>query len=142
MEPNPIQNDARKARRRRQIGADAACVRCGLTNLECLIPTKRSLLEAHHVAGNAHDEALTVPLCRNCHAVLTDAQRDAGVDMLPQSTVLHRIAAALASLAVFFADLAVTCRIWASQLGLLAAGLDTAFPEWRALTVAQIGEQS
>ncbi len=139
MEPNPIQNDARKARRRRQIGADAACVRCGLTNLECLIPTKRSLLEAHHVAGNAHDEALTVPLCRNCHAILTEGQRDAGVDMLPQPTVLHRIAAALASLAVFFADHAATCRTWATELRFLAAGLDADYPAWRTLDAARIG---
>jgi hypothetical protein len=142
MEANPIRNDARKARRSRLLGPDAACVRCGLTNQECLIPTKRSLFEAHHVAGNAHDDRLTVPLCRNCHAVLTEGQRDAGVDFLPQPTVLHRIAAALASLAVFFADLAATCLRWSTQLGLLVDGFDAEFPAWRTLAAAQIGAPS
>src|SRR4051812_43689105 len=117
MEPSPIQNDARKARRSRQLGANAACVRCGLTTQEALIPTKRSLLEAHHVAVQAHDDALTVPLCRNCHAIVTEAQRDAGVDFRPQPTILHRIAAALASLGVFFLGLGGTYQTWAGQLG-------------------------
>jgi hypothetical protein len=142
MEANPIHNDARKARRSRLLGPDAACARCGLTNQEFLIPTKRSILEAHHVVGNAHDDALVAPLCRNCHAVLTERQRDAGVDFRPQPTVLHRIAAALTSLAVFLIDLGATCRAWASQLAALANGLDAAFPEWRALGVAQIGAPS
>jgi hypothetical protein len=32
-------------------------------------------LELHHIAGRAFDDE-TVPVCRNCHARLTDHQRD------------------------------------------------------------------
>lgn len=43
------------------------CGHCGESRPQCL--------EAHHVAGVAYDST-TVNLCRNCHRVQSDAQRD------------------------------------------------------------------
>jgi hypothetical protein len=131
MERNPIRNDARRTRRIREVGPHTCCVRCGTTTPETLIAARRSLLEHHHVVGRAHDDGLTVPLCRNCHAVLTEAQRDAGVDLTPPPTILHQLAAILAGLAYFFADLGRLCAAWATRLGEAAAGFDAAYPGWR-----------
>lgn len=46
---------------------DAKCAICGLSDPICL--------EFHHLAGRRYDEE-GVMLCRNHHAVLSDAQRD------------------------------------------------------------------
>ena len=81
MTPDPIRTDARRARRVRALAPDAACVLCCVTTLEALIAADRTLLEAHHACGRANDPALTVPVCRNCHAVLTEGQRAAGASL-------------------------------------------------------------
>jgi len=56
------------------------CIICGCQRIEALlkIPAKqlpRQLFEKHHVAGRAAGR-LTVIVCRNCHALLTDWQED------------------------------------------------------------------
>jgi hypothetical protein len=132
MERNPIHNDARRTRRARDIGHDAACVRCGTADPETLIAARRTLLEAHHVVGRAHDDRLTVPLCRNCHAILTEAQRTAGIDLTPPPTLLHQLAAVLAGLGGFFADVARLCVALAAGVTGFARGLDADYPGWRS----------
>ena len=62
-------NEIRKQRRLRALGTDEP--RCGTCG-EDRSPT----LEKHHVAGQAHDAETTVILCRNCHRIASDAQRD------------------------------------------------------------------
>src|SRR5262245_49744934 len=101
MTPDPVRSDARRARHLRKLGPDAACALCGVMTPEVLIVAKRTVLEAHHACGRAHDPDLTIPLCRNCHAVQTEGQRMAGVDFSPPSTFLHQLVAALTSLGMF-----------------------------------------
>jgi hypothetical protein len=137
MTTNPMQTAARRARRDRRFDHDAACVRCGITAPETLVPVKRRFLDDHHVCVQANDDALTVPVCRNCHAILTEAQHAAGVVFQTPPTILHQVASALAS---FFAMLHALCErgmAWAHALSELASDLDTAYPAWRTLPSAK-----
>jgi hypothetical protein len=81
MSGDPIGDDVRKLRRARRLGPDAACVVCGETNSEQLRRISRSLLEQHHLAGRANVSELTVVVCRNHHAQLSEAQRSSGVNL-------------------------------------------------------------
>jgi hypothetical protein len=69
MEMNPIQNDARRARRERRLGPDATCVHCGVTTPVALLFTRCRIVEGHHPAGEANDPTVIAPHCLNCHAL-------------------------------------------------------------------------
>ena len=135
-EPDPIRADARRARHRRPLPPDAACLLCGVSNLDTLLTAPESLFENHHVLGRSADPHLTVVLCRNCHALQSAAQHDhravpaPGRERTPDS-VLERVARALASLALFVHQLAHTLRTLADALLRCAAGLDLYSPGWR-----------
>lgn len=101
------------------------------------MPVKRRFLEAHHVCGQAHDGALTVPVCRNCHAILTEGQHAAGVVFQAPPTILHQLASALASLFAMLHELCERGMTWADALSRLTSELDTAFPAWRDLPSAR-----
>ena len=133
-ELSPIANDARKAARARRI-ADGACGLCGATDPTVLVAVTRSLLEFHHVAGAANDASLGVVLCRNCHALATEAQRDVGVDLrrCDNRHPLERLAAALRSLGSFLALLGERCLAWSDELMDLVSHLDAGLPSWRTV---------
>ena len=79
-------SDAEKRRLQalERLGTDhPVCVVCGEKNPLCL--------EAHHVAGRAFDDQ-TVPVCRNCHRKLSDAQKDHPGKTGPSPSALERIA--------------------------------------------------
>ena len=137
MDTNPIQTAARHAQAKRRLGPDAVCVQCGMANLSALTPTPKSLLEAHHVVGRAHEPALTVPLCRNCHAILTEQLRRVGASMRPAATVLDRLVAMLRALGAFFQQLGSHVAQWAETLAALLPALTAAYPSWRTLPEAQ-----
>ena len=60
--------EARKQRRLRILHCnEPRCATCG--------EDRWQTLEQHHVAGQGHDETVVI-LCRNCHRVASDAQRD------------------------------------------------------------------
>jgi hypothetical protein len=137
--PDPIGNDRRRVRRLRGLPPDACCVLCGETSPPALIVAKRTLLEQHHVVGEANADGLTVPLCRNCHAVETERLRDHGVELerdrgrsLPE--VILSILRALAS---FFRSLAESFDRWADQVADFVTALDLRCPGWRELPEAQ-----
>ncbi len=50
-----------------------------------LRPVTRRFLEAHHVLGLANDPDLTLALCFNCHALITEWLHQAGVSMTRES---------------------------------------------------------
>lgn len=137
MSSNPIAAAGRRRQRELRFGANPACARCGMTEINALVPVRRGLLEAHHVCGRANDASLTVPVCRNCHAVLTEGQRSAGVSFDPPPTLLHQVAAALLSFFAMLHDLSERGMAWAHGLVELVADLDASFPEWRALPSAK-----
>jgi hypothetical protein len=135
-EPDPIRADRRRARRRASLAADAACLLCGIRDIDALLPAGRSLLEDHHVLGRAATSELTVVLCRNCHAMQTARQHDHAA--LPplgngaiSDSVLERVARGLISLAVFLHELAHTLQGLASQLLAVVRQLDVTTPGWR-----------
>ncbi len=133
MNASPMNSAARHARRHRRFDPDAACIRCGTTTPETLAPVRRRFLEDHHVCGRANDDSLTVPVCRNCHAILTEGQQAAGVVFHAPPTLLHQLAAALASLFAMLHDLSERGMEWAHALSELITDLDTSFPAWRNL---------
>jgi hypothetical protein len=109
-----------------------ACINCGL---DCL-----RLLNLHHIACAANSD-LTVPLCENCHAVVSDSQED-----LPLNPDLRlydanrdphlRQAAILEGLAIFFGALMITFLLWAAWNRGAAADLAAAYGSeyWRVIT--------
>lgn len=139
MERDPIQNDARALRRQRQLGADAACVLCGITTPAVLRRVHRSLLERHHVLGDAIAPDLTVPLCRNCHAVASAGQRARGADLdhRRERTLLEVLIAVLAELGAFLCAVGSSLSAWAECLRAFVGTLDRAMPQWRQLPEAR-----
>lgn len=130
---DPIAAAARRAKREQRLGNDPACVLCGFTNIDALIPLGRNILEAHHIVGRANDDELTVPVCSNCHRVLTAGYLDAGVSLHRPPTLLHKLVAILRALGVMLLAIGNTCVEWADQLIALIARLDEKLPTWRVI---------
>lgn len=128
---DPIQNAVRTKRREKRVGEDAACLLCGHEELSALTDADRSLLEDHHVAREANDGELTVPLCRNCHASVHEGIREIGQNRGEPETLLHRIYNILRILAEFFEEAAEACRRWARQLRQLIERLTNHDPNWK-----------
>jgi hypothetical protein len=133
MSGDPIGDDVRGLRRQRRLGGGAACVICGETVPVVLLRARRSLLEQHHIGGDANDSGLTVVVCRNHHAVLTEAGRVSGIalDRRAERSSLERLEAVLRGLADFFELLARTLRYWAVELATTVRRLDARWPDWR-----------
>lgn len=130
---DPIGDDVRKLRRARRLGTGAVCALCGQQNPVALRRARRSLLEAHHLGGSANDAQLTVTVCRNCHAVLTEASRVSGVELghCDDRHLLERLEAVLRGQADFDDLRAERERAWADELAAEATRLDRDFPGWR-----------
>jgi len=68
MDKNDLARETRKQRRLEMLGTnDPRCANCGDTRWQCI--------ELHHVADYDRDDT-TVCICRNCHRVLSDDQKD------------------------------------------------------------------
>ena len=131
MSYDPLGANGRKHRRRRKLGPDARCIACGIANPTLLIDAKRTLFEHHHPLGEEHEPSLTVPVCRNCHALLSAAQLDDGVPLVPQPTLLERLIAIFQAFVSFLAALANILLEWALRGSRVVAGLDADYPDWR-----------
>ena len=116
MKRRPVQDAVRRQRRTDRLGPDAACALCGVRTPEALIVVDRSLLERHHVVGRANDGDLTVPVCRNCHAVLTEGQLAHGVPLSRPRSDRERIANGLHALGAFLPDLGKRLSEWSDNL--------------------------
>src|SRR5690242_14947177 len=128
---DPIATEARRAKRAERVGENAACILCGHANIDALTLVARSLLEAHHIVCRENDGELTAPLCRNCHAEVTEGYRDAGVPLNRPPTFLHRLAAILRALGALFIALGQKLAAWAEQLLRCIERLDAHSPGWR-----------
>jgi len=131
MSHDPLGPSGRKYRRRRKLGPDARCIGCGIANPTLLIDAKRTLFEHHHPLGEENEPSLTVPACRNCHALLSAAQLDDGVPLVPQPTLLERLIAVFQAFVSFLAALAKILLEWAVRGSRVVAGLDADYPDWR-----------
>jgi hypothetical protein len=130
-QPNFLANDVRRAKRENVLGPDAACLLCGLRNVDALLPISRSVLESHHIVGRANDEELTGVLCRNCHAEMTEGYRNAGVALNKPPTFLHALVAILRAFGAFFVRVGEKFAEWASRILSFIARLDASLPGWR-----------
>ncbi len=139
MERDPIQNDARQARRRRKRGHSAPCVFCGRETPAALRRIGRSVVEADHVAGIANDPDLTIPLCRGCHDAQTELRRTYGIDLRHQQSRPwpEVFVDVLTAIGLFLRSLGARLMDWAERLRALIAALDTHCPQWRLLPEAQ-----
>jgi len=136
-EPNPIANDRRRARKRLELATDASCMFCGERNPDALQALRRTILEAHHAAGEVNDPDLVGPLCKTHHAIVTALGWDAALDLTHRPlSVLARAAGALQSLAVFLQALAEALLRFARELLMLEAALDRRYTSWRKLPEA------
>lgn len=135
-ENDPIKNEARRARRQAQLGADAVCILCGETQWEALTTIRRSLLERHHVVGKVNDAQLLVPICRNCHGVVTEDLRRVGASMDAPRTVMDKIVAVLRALGAMLVRIGESLLEWADELDALKRGLDREYPEWSSMPEA------
>jgi hypothetical protein len=89
--------ESRKQRAIRRLGSEnPACCHCGFSDWRAL--------QLHHAAGRVHD-GITVILCANCHAILSDAQGDHPPITDDTPTMLDRIGRLLVNLADFFGRL-------------------------------------
>lgn len=133
MTTDPIGDDLRKLRRARRLGTTRICVLCGEADTASLTKTSRSLLERHHLAGRVNDRDLVVVVCLNCHARLSEAQRDDSIDLRASEsrTSLERLQALLGGLADFSFELGRALRGWSDELARLIRRLDESSPGWR-----------
>src|SRR2546423_7988033 len=113
---NAARNVARRARRARMFPANAECVLCGYANPVALIAAEKTLLEEHHVFGAAFDDGTRIPLCRNCHAEITEGIRATGASMRPQPSLFENLIQANKARAVFDRCAAITHGRVASEL--------------------------
>jgi hypothetical protein len=136
-QPDPIKNDRRRARKQLKLPADAVCVLCGETTPAVLLRVERTVLDGHHPLGEGIAPELTVPLCRNCHAVQTQAQLDVGVALRRQRRALPEVVASvLCALGVFLKALGDRLLRWGKQLNDLVSAFDRDLPGWRELPEA------
>ena len=135
-ELHDINTERRRARRSARIGPDARCVLCHAANPELLIRVKRTILEAHHIVGLANDVTATVILCRNCHAKVTEKQREFGASFEVPESLLDKAISVLRHLAALFYVVADMMRVLADQLVALLSGLSKRYPDWQAMPEA------
>ncbi len=136
MEKKPIQNAERQARRERKLGENPVCIRCGTEDFWALIEAPKRLLQEHHVAGRRHDSELTACLCMNCHAILHEELRKAGVSLKPTSTWPERLAEMLVAIGTLLRSLGERLILWGEKLYEFILALTKHFPEWRDLPEA------
>ena len=126
IDRNAIQTAIRKTRRLEHLGdGPRVCFICGYEDPIALVAMRaadcqkssslRTLLEDHHVAGRRNDPKLTIPLCRNCHAELTEDLRCEDVSMKAIPNRRRPSAWRLLGLASLFERIAEALRRWASE---------------------------
>ena len=94
MDDKELKREARLQRMCERLGVETPrCVHCRLDDVRCL--------EAHHIAGRKFDSA-TVILCRNCHRILSDDQKDHPPLIGNEPTLHERVGHFLKGLADLF----------------------------------------
>jgi hypothetical protein len=101
------------------------CMDCGYADPVGLIPVTAewlkakgvpsSLFEGDHAVGRAHDPEFIIPICRNCHAEVTENRLRAGISMRSEPDQNTREALRLEALALFHEKTAEALRRWAAE---------------------------
>jgi hypothetical protein len=104
---------------------------CRIKSAEVLMKVHWSLVQSHHVLGKNNDPNVTVPVCLNCHAILTEMNRRYGVSMETPANLLEHLVAVLRALGVFLPVLGESLFRLADQVDRFMKSLDDKYPEWR-----------
>jgi hypothetical protein len=108
MQKKELNRERRKQRACERLGTnEPRCPFCGVTD--------PLVMELHHVGGRAFDDTL-VPICRNCHRILTDWQKDHPTNICSPPNESDRIGHALIGLADMFELLGCKLREHAAKL--------------------------
>jgi hypothetical protein len=114
---HPLKTAKRTAYRLEKLGSkDPVCLFCGCSEPMLLRPVTRRFLEEHHVVGIANDPELTLALCFNCHALITEGLLQAGVNMTRESDPKKFAANMFQALAVHHDNLSAACKRFATEL--------------------------
>jgi hypothetical protein len=124
IDNDPIGTAGRRRRRQKRFSVEnSVCRLCPESHLECLtavtldwLEAHQFLIEEHHVAGKRNDPDFVVPLCLNCHRLVTEGLAQAGIGMHREPNPQKRVAVMLEALAVFLDMLAAAVRRWAALL--------------------------
>lgn len=136
-EHDPIQNDVRKRGWKQKLGSKPVCVLCRFDRPEGLELVSWSMIEAHHVVGIKHDPTLKVPICRNCHARLTELNRNNGASMTKPANLLEHLLTVLRALGAFFLLLGEALLRLAEMLCRFMASLTERYPDWHQMEAAK-----
>ena len=108
MNNHELSRERRKQRALERLGTNTPqCPFCGID--EPLV------FELHHVAGKAYDD-LEVPVCRNCHRIVSDWQKDHPASKSNPPSDPERIGHFLLGLADLFELLVKRLREFAQKL--------------------------
>lgn len=108
MTNEELARERRKQNRLEKLGTnEPRCGTCGDDRWQCI--------EAHHPAGQAHDQS-TVLLCRNCHRVASDDQRDHPKAAEPSDPTLFAIGRFLLGLADMLRIIVERLALFGSEL--------------------------
>ena len=116
MDADATATAVRQRRIAERIGGSAVCYFCGYRNPVALMRRNRTLLQADHIYGRERNRELTVAMCRNCHAEITEDRRCEGIPMRRERDPIERSAYMLAARAVFLEKDAKTMRKLAADL--------------------------
>jgi hypothetical protein len=133
IEATQIKTERRRRRRQVRFGVEnPTCILCGNGEIETLAAKRLGWLERHlppevfielhHPVGWNYDPNLVVPVCMNCHRIVTEGLARAGISMRPEPEPRERVASMLDALAVFFELLVDSLRRWAEYLRKSIAG--------------------
>jgi hypothetical protein len=128
MDCDVLKTAARKLGRQNRLGdGPKVCFRCGYADPLALIPVKkewiqlhkpvlpRTLFEKDHLVGRNHDPDFIFPICRNCHAEVTELRRQARISMQFEPDEHEREVLRLEALAFLHKDIAAALTRWVAE---------------------------
>lgn len=128
MDRDVVKTATRKLGRQNRLGnGPKVCFRCGYADPLALIPVKtewielhkhvlpRTLFEKDHLVGRNHDPDLIFPICRNCHAEVTELRRQAGISMQFEPDEGEREVLRLEALAFLHETIAAALKRWVAE---------------------------
>ena len=136
-EDDPIQNDVRKRAWKQRFGPKPVCVLCRFDQPEGLTLVSWSMIDVQHVHGAKHDPDLKVPICRNCHARITELNRQAGASMTEPANLLEHLLTVLRALGAFFRLLGEALLKLAEKLYYFILSLTESYPGWHEMEAAK-----
>jgi len=111
---HPLRTARRKRQRLEKLGCEHPfCLLCGCLEPMLLRRVTRRFLELHHVVSRHRDRALTLALCFNCHALVTENLHQAGVTMARETDLVEFYRSTYRALAVHLEMLRDACQRFA-----------------------------